>query len=251
MKIIIKETAAEASAAVTDMLLQQVQSNAHSVLGLATGGTPLPVYAGLRDAYKKGIGSYRFVTSFNLDEYLGLTPASPASYAHYMRENLFSHIDIDWSRTNIPDGAAPDAELQAKRYEALIAAAGGVDLMLLGLGRNAHVGFNEPGSPHSSRTRRVDLTPSTLEANAGYFASGSRQPTQAITMGIGTILECRRIVVLATGLEKAEAVAASVNGPISDSVPGSALSQHPDTTFVLDREAARDLGRAQALERRA
>lgn len=251
MKIIIKETAAEASSTVTEILLQQVIAKADSVLGLATGGTPLAVYAGLREEYNKGHGSYRAVKTFNLDEYIGLPATDPASYAHYMRENLFSHVDIDWSRTNIPDGSAADADDEAKRYEALIKAAGGIDLMLLGLGRNAHIGFNEPGSSHASRTRRVDLTASTLAANAGYFTPCVRQPTQAITMGIGTILECRRIVVLATGPEKAEAVATSVNGPTSEDVPGSALSHHSDTTFVLDKAAARDLSLAQPLERRA
>jgi glucosamine-6-phosphate deaminase len=167
-----------------------------------------------------------------------------------MRENLFEHVDIKANHTNIPDGSASDPDAEAKRYEGLIATAGGIDLMLLGLGRNAHIGFNEPGSAHDSRTRRVALTGSTLEANAAYFAPGAVQPTHAITMGIGTILECRRVVVLATGSEKAEAVASSVNGVASKAVPGSALSHHPDTTFVLDKDAARDLGIAQPRELR-
>jgi glucosamine-6-phosphate deaminase len=195
--------------------------------------------------------AYGSITTFNLDEYLGLSSNDPASYAIYMRENLFEHVDIDSTLTHIPDGSAVDADAEARRYEALIAKSGGIDLMLLGLGRNAHIGFNEPGSPHDSRTRRVGLTASTIGANAAYFPPGSQQPSQAITMGIGTILECRRIVVLATGSEKAGAVAASVNGPASDTIPGSALSRHSDTTIVLDKPAARDLGLEQPMELRA
>lgn len=251
MKIVIKDTAAEASAAVTEILLQQIGQKPESVLGLPTGGTPLGVYARLREEFGKGRGSYGLITTFNLDEYIGLSSDNPASYARYMCENLFEYIDIMASRTNIPDGSAADSDAEAKRYEGLIAASGGIDLMLLGLGRNAHIGFNEPGSAHNSRTRRVALTESTLKANAAYFAPGAIQPTHAITMGIGTILECRRIVVLATGSEKAEAVASSVNGVASEAVPGSALSHHPDTTIVLDRAAARDLGIAQPMELRA
>ncbi len=251
MKIIIKDTATEASAAVTEILLQQIGAKSDSVLGLPTGGTPLAVYARLREEFEKGRGSYGLITTFNLDEYIGLSSHDPASYAHYMRENLFEHVDIDPGRTNIPNGLASDADTEAKRYEALIAASGGIDLMVLGLGRNAHIGFNEPGSVHDSRTRSVALTDSTLAANAAYFASGAKQPTHAITMGIGTILECRRIVVLATGSEKAEAVASSVNGVASEAVPGSALSRHPDTTIVLDKAAARDLGNVQPMELRA
>ncbi|HTO34564.1 MAG TPA: glucosamine-6-phosphate deaminase [Pararhizobium sp.] len=248
MKIIIRDSAAEASAAVADMLLQQIGEKPDSVLGLPTGGTPLAVYARLRSAYDSGRGSYKSITTFNLDEYLGLSADDPASYAYYMRENLFVHVDIDPDRTHIPNGSAPDADAEAKRYEALITACGGIDLMLLGLGRNAHIGFNEPGSAHNSRTRRVALNASTIAANAAYFAPNAEQPAHAITMGIGTILECRRIVVLATGSEKAAAVAASVKGPSADIVPGSALIRHPNTTFVLDKAAARDLERARTSE---
>ncbi len=248
MKIIIKDSAADASAAVADILLRQIIQKPESVLGLPTGGTPLGVYARVREAYQHGRGSFAAVTTFNLDEYIGLAADDPASYAHYMSENLFAHVNIDASRTHIPSGMAVDPDIEAARYESLITAYGGIDLMLLGLGRNAHIGFNEPGSAHGSRTRRVSLTPSTIEANAGYFAPGARQPSHAITMGIGTILECRKIVVLATGPEKAEAVAASVNGPSSDDVPGSALMRHHDTTIVLDKAAARDLERSKIRE---
>jgi len=248
MKIIIKDTAADASAAVADMLLQQIAHKPASVLGLPTGGTPLAVYARLKDEFANGRGSYGALTTFNLDEYLGLSSDDPASYAYYMRHNLFAHVDIKPSRTHIPDGSAADADVEAKRYEALIAEAGGIDLMLLGLGRNAHIGFNEPGSEHCSRTRRVALTQSTIEANAAYFAAGRKQPSHAITMGIGTILECRQIIVLATGAGKSDAVKASVRGPASADVPGSALLRHANTTFVLDKAAAQNLEHAQVSE---
>jgi len=248
MKIFIKDSAADASAAVADILLRQITQKPESVLGLPTGGTPLGVYARVREAYQHGRGSFAAVTTFNLDEYIGLAADDRASYAHYMSENLFAHVNIDVSRTHIPSGMAADPDIEAARYESLITAYGGIDLMLLGLGRNAHIGFNEPGSAHDSRTRRVSLTPSTIEANAGYFAPSARQPSHAITMGIGTILECRKIVVLATGLEKAEAVAASVNGPSSEDVPGSALMRHHDTTIVLDKAAAWDLERSKIRE---
>lgn len=248
MKIIIKNSAADASAAVTDMLLQQIAKKPDSVLGLPTGATPLAVYARLRDEFRNGRGCYKDITTFNLDEYLGLSAEDPASYSFYMRENLFRHMDFDLGRAHIPHGLAADADAEANRYEALIAAYGGIDFMLLGLGRNAHIGFNEPGSLHNSRTRRVALTASTLEANAAYFPPGTKQPSHAITMGIGTILESRAIVVLAAGAEKAEAVAASVKGPGTEFVPGSALGRHPNTTIVLDTAAAQHLERAQTLE---
>ncbi|WP_275787596.1 glucosamine-6-phosphate deaminase [Pararhizobium gei] len=248
MNIIIKNSAEEASAAVAEILLRQVETKPDSVLGLPTGATPLGVYARLRQEFSKGRGRYKDVTTFNLDEYLGLSSEHPSSYAFYMRETLFRHADFKSERTHIPDGLATDAEAEAERYESLISTHGGIDLMVLGLGRNAHIGFNEPGSPHTSRTRRVALASSTLDANARYFQPGSSQPTHAITMGIGTILESRAIVVLATGREKADAIAASVNGPVTDAVPGSALNRHADATIVLDRQAAQALGAVQLLE---
>lgn len=248
MKIIVKDSVSDASAAVADMLLQQIGRRPDSVLGLPTGGTPLGVYARLREAYRNGQGSYKFLTTFNVDEYIGLSSNDPESYAAYMLENLFGHVNIDIGRTHLPRGSTPDADVEAARYEGLIAAYGGIDLILLGLGRNAHIGFNEPGSPHNSRTRCVALTKSTMDANAAYFPAGAVQPSHAITMGIGTILDCRKIVVLATGADKAEAVAASVEGPPSDDVPGSALIRHADTTIVLDRAAAANLDHAQTRE---
>ena len=248
MNIIIKDAAADAADTVADILLQQIADKPDSVLGLPTGRTPLAVYARLRAEHRNGRGNYRFITTFNLDEYIGLSSDDPTSYAFYMRENLFAHVNVDLNRTHVPLGLAADPTAEAGRYEALISAYGGIDLMLLGLGRNAHIGFNEPGSRHDSRTRRVALTASTVEANAPYFRPGVNPPSHAITMGIGTILESRKIVVLATGPEKAEAVAASVNGPPSDSVPGSALVRHVDATLVLDRTAAQRLERARTLE---
>ncbi|MBY5368643.1 glucosamine-6-phosphate deaminase [Rhizobium laguerreae] len=248
MEIIVKDTVDEASAIVAEILLRQVEEKPDCALGLPTGATPLGVYARLIEDFRNGCGCYNRAHAFNLDEYLGIPGTDTASYAFYMRENLFRHIDFMQRNIHIPDGSAADASAEATRYETQIAARGGIDLMFLGLGRNAHIGFNEPGSPHDTRTRRVALTASTMEANARYFAPGSRQPTHAITMGIGTILESRRIVVLATGIEKASAVAASLAGPMTDAVPGSALARHAHTTIVLDRDAAHELDRILALE---
>lgn len=248
MKIIIKDTAEEASTVVAEMLLQQISHKPESVLGLPTGLTPLAVYSRLKEQFRKNRGSYGGISTFNLDEYCGFSGDDPSSYAFYMRENLFRYIDILPSNTHIPNGAAESAIAEAERYEALISSHGGIDLMFLGIGRNAHIGFNEPGSPRDSRTRRVELTPSTIEANSQHFSSSSLQPTHAITMGIGTILDSRKIVVLATGAQKASAVKASLMGPLSEAVPGSVLTKHRDVTFVLDHEAASHLDKATNLE---
>lgn len=248
MKIIVKDTAQSAAIVVAEILLRQIEKKPKSVIGLPTGSTPLAVYARLRDEFQNGRGQYKDAQTFNLDEYFGISAEDPSSYAFYMREKLFRHTDFAPENTYIPDGLAADAAAEAARYEALLAACGGIDLLFLGLGRNAHIGFNEPGSRHDSRTRRVALTAATLKANAKHFQQASKQPAHAITMGIGTILECREIVVLATGLEKVEAVAATVNGPVTHTVPGSVLARHPNTTIVLDREAAGALARSKTLE---
>lgn len=248
MKIIIRDTAREASCVVAGMLLSQIEENPDSVLGLPTGATPLVVYARLKEEFRNGRGRYDRVHTFNLDEYCGFPGTDPSSYSFYMHENLFRHIDVMSRNTHIPDGSAADATAEAARYEAMIASRGGIDFMFLGLGRNAHIGFNEPGSPHNSRTRRVALTPSTIEANARHFPPDSEQPGYAITMGIGTILDSRKVVVLATGAQKAEAVAASMIGPVTPAVPGSALTLHANATIVVDKEAAHQLDRVANLE---
>lgn len=238
MQITTFDSESEAADACARLLGDALRARPAMVLGLATGGTMLPVYARLRAAKERGEISLAEASSFNLDEYIGLGADHPASYHQYMEEHLFRGTKISRVHTHLPKGDAPDPEAEALRYEALIRQSGGIDLQLLGLGRNGHIGFNEPGSPLASRTRVVDLAPSTLEANKAYFAPGEAPPRQAITMGIATILEAKRCVLLATGEAKAEAVAAMAAGEISSDCPASALRDHPDCEVLLDVAAA-------------
>ena len=195
--------------------------------------------------HRSGELSFAEATFFNLDEYLGLPPDHPASYHMYMKENFYGLIDADPARIFVPNGAAEDPEAECERYESAIREAGGTDVCVLGLGRNGHVGFNEPGAPFDSRTRVVRLSESTRRVNAGDFES-DRAPECAITVGMATILESREVLLLASGTNKAAAVAAAVEGETSESVPASMLKKHPNTTLFLDEDAASDLGRGVA-----
>ncbi len=199
------------------------------------------LYEALIGAYRRGEVSFCGARSFNLDEYIGLSPEHPQSYAHYMQRRFFQHVDFPADATYLPDGASSEPEAAAGAYEADILRLGPIDLQLLGLGRNGHIGFNEPSSSLASRTRATRLTPSTLTANSRFFARGESQPSHAITMGIATILSAREILLLATGAEKAEAVAQLVEGPVSAFWPCTALQMHRDVTVILDEPAARDL----------
>lgn len=241
MEVIVKGSADAAAEYVHDRMVEQLSLLPASVLGLATGGTPLPVYARLVGSYRAGRVSFKQATTFNLDEYIGLGSDHAASYATYMRHYLFDLVDCPAERRHIPDGLAQDIAAEAAGYDRAIAAAGGMDLLLLGLGRNAHIGFNEPGSDFASRTRAVDLTPSTIAANAQYFGQGVNPPSRAISMGIGTILEARRIIILATGASKAEAVRRVVSDTPTTDAPGSALQLAGNVTVVLDPAAASEL----------
>jgi glucosamine-6-phosphate deaminase len=184
--------------------------------------------------------SFARATFFNLDEYLGLAPDHPASYHVYMEENFYELVDADPARVHVPDGSAPDPEAECERYETAIREAGGVDLAVLGIGRNGHIGFNEPGAPFGSRTRVVRLAESTRRVNAADF-EGNRAPERAITVGMATVFEAREVLLLASGANKAGAVAAAVEGEISESVPASILRRHPNATFLLEDEAASSL----------
>ncbi len=214
------------------------------VLGLATGGTPLGLYRELIARYSRGEMSFAKVETFNLDEYVGLVPESPNSYHYYMRENLFNHIDIDLSLTHVPETCGVDLVESAASFEHKIEQAGGIDLQILGIGADAHIGFNEIGSSLGSRTRVKTLTQRTLQDNARYFGSIDEVPQTALTMGIATILECQSILLLATGASKAKAIRDSVEGPITASVPASALQLHPRVTLAIDRQAASMLANA-------
>jgi glucosamine-6-phosphate deaminase len=241
MEVIIHPDPQSVASRAADIVCDALKKNPASVLGLATGSTPLALYAELILRCRAGAVSFRGVTSFNLDEYVGLDPSHGQSYRHYMDENLFRHIDIDRARTHVPDGKMENPMDSGPAYEAAIGAAGGIDLQILGIGANGHIGFNEPTSALHSRTRVKTLAEKTVRDNSRFFKPGEFQPHLAITMGIGTILEARRIVLLATGEAKSDAVSAMVEGPVSAMCPASALQFHVKTTVICDQAAAAKL----------
>ena len=214
------------------------------VLGLATGSTPVGAYRQLAAWNREGLLSFRSVTSVNLDEYRGLGPDHDQSYRYFMDHNLFDHVDIRRDRTHVPDGLAADPEAECRRYDALVAALGGTDLQLLGLGHNGHIGFNEPGEAFVRETHVVDLTERTIEANGRFFAHRDEVPRQALTMGIGAIMAAKRVLVAVSGADKAEAVRRAFAGPITPAVPASILQLHPDVVLVGDAAALSGLGEA-------
>jgi glucosamine-6-phosphate deaminase len=216
-----------------------VMSVERPVLGLATGRTMLPVYGWLRDWFQHALISFKHCTSFNLDEYCGLMPDDPSSFASYMRNELFEHIDMPANQFHLPDARTPSADPAA--YDELIRSSGGIGLQLLGIGRNGHIGFNEPGADRFSRTHVVTLTASTRAANADDFPAGTEVPRQAVTVGIATILDARHLVLLATGEGKAPALAAALQGPVEAACPASYLQLHPKVTVICDRAAAAHL----------
>ena len=244
MEVIIQSSSQEASALGARLVARLVRRKPSAVLGLATGSTPLPLYRDLIRLHREEKLDFGAVTSFNLDEYLGLPPAHPASYHHFMRENLFRHLNIPEENTHIPDGLTTDVPAFCQAYEEAIRMAGGLDLQILGIGGDGHIGFNEPGSSLVSRTRIKSLTPRTRQDNARYFSTEDEIPRHVITMGVGTIMESQEIVLLAFGEGKAEAVAAAVEGPIPASVPASILQLHERATLLLDEAAAGDLRRS-------
>ena len=207
------------------------------VLGLATGSTPVGTYRQLSAWNQKGDFSFKDVRTVNLDEYLGLPPTHDQSYRYFMQENLFDKIDIPFEHTHVPDGMAADPEQECRRYDELVRSLGYADLQLLGLGRNGHIGFNEPGEAFEKETHCVDLTESTIKANARFFASMDEVPKQAYTMGIKNIMAAKKILLVATGSAKADALYKSLYGPITPNVPASILQLHPDVTVVADEEA--------------
>jgi glucosamine-6-phosphate deaminase len=211
-----------------------------TVLGLATGGTPIPLYQELIRLHREEGLSFANVVTFNLDEYLGLPKEHPESYWSFMHHNLFNHIDLPPQNIHLPDGMVAESGIptHCSAYEAAIRNAGGIDFQILGIGRTGHIGFNEPGSPKESRTRRIHLDPVTRHDAAPAFGGLENVPTHAITMGCGTILEARKIALMAWGSKKADIVREAISGPITDQVSASFLQQHPDATFYLDKEAA-------------
>ena len=214
-----------------DMLLSAIRHDPHTVLGLPTGRTPTGMYDRIVQECSRQYHCFRDVRTFNLDEYVGIPREHPASYYSYMKQHLFDHVDIDPKNAHIPNGSAPDLDAECARYETALKAGGGLHLTFLGLGRNGHIGFNEPGAPFASRTRVVKLHESTRSANAEFFAGGE-VPTHAITMGIATILESRAIVLLAGGNGKQEAVERLRSGVVDESFPASALHTHGNVTVL-------------------
>lgn len=240
MEIIIQPTPEAATAIAARLIARLLKEKPDAVLGLATGSTPLPLYRALVDMQL----DWRQVRTFNLDEYLGLAPEHPQSYHHFMWENLFRHVNIRPENVHIPDGLAADVPAFCADYEARIRAVGGIDLQLLGIGSDGHIGFNEPSSSLASRTRIKTLTQRTRADNARFFASADEVPSHVITMGIGTIMEARTNLLLAFGAKKAQALAEAAEGPVTAMNPASALQLHPDTRVCLDEAAATQLKRA-------
>jgi len=241
MQIVILENSSAIADYAANIFTRQLKKQPDSTLGLATGSTPIPLYQRLIHAYQDKEISFAKVTTFNLDEYLGLAPEHLQSYRHFMKRHLFDHIDIAQSNIFVPSGNAQNAIEVCENYESTIRQRGGIDLQLLGIGRNGHIGFNEPSSGLMSRTRVKTLTEATIHDNARFFSDEEFQPHLSITMGIGTILDSRQVLLLATGGAKAKAIRAAVEGPVSASCPASALQMHPNAVVVVDAAAANEL----------
>ncbi len=239
MEIIIQPTANAASVIAARLIARQVREKPDSVLGFATGSTPIATYQELIRLHREERLDFSRVTTFNLDEYVGLHAAHPASYHAFMHAQLFSHINVSRERIHIPDGMAADVPAECARYETAIRAAGGIDLQLLGIGSDGHIGFNEPSSSLASRTRIKTLTELTRANNARFFDGDlTKVPLHCITMGVGTIMETRAVLLLAFGAGKAQAVAEAVEGPITAMNPASILQMHPVAKCLMDEPAA-------------
>ncbi|MEG0071396.1 MAG: glucosamine-6-phosphate deaminase [Raoultibacter sp.] len=237
MEFIIAKDYEEMSRKAADVIADMVHKKPQCTLGLATGTTPIGLYDDLAEDYRVGTLDFSTVTTCNLDEYRGLSHDHPQSYHYFMRENLFNKINIDLSHTHVPDGSNPDAEAACTEYEKVIAQAGGIDLQLLGLGHNGHIGFNEPADDFPKTTQCVDLTESTIQANSRLFDSADEVPRQAYTMGIGTIMAAEKVLVVASGSDKAEIVRDAFFGPVTPRVPASVLQFHQDVIVIVDAEA--------------
>ena len=241
MEVIIQPTKDSAAALVARIIARELRANPHLVLGLATGKTMECVYRHLVRMHREEHLDFSLCSTFNLDEYVGLFPSDPNSYRHYMNHHLFQQVNVDIRNTHLANGMAEDLDAECRKYEALIQRFGGIDLQLLGIGKAGHIGFNEPLSALRSRTRVKALTPTTIKQNSVFFGGEDRMPRRAITMGVGTIIETRRCLLLATGDSKAEIIAQAVEGPISSMVSASAMQLHPRCTVVVDEEAAANL----------
>ncbi|MBQ7172612.1 MAG: glucosamine-6-phosphate deaminase [Clostridia bacterium] len=240
MKLILAQNEADLGKKAAAIFLDTIQKKSHATLGLATGSSPISTYAALINAYQKGLVSFSRVHTLNLDEYVGLAPENDQSYHYFMKQNLFDSIDIDPANTHLPTADAADLDAACKEYNDLIDRFP-IDLQLLGIGGNGHLGFNEPGTPFDIRTHLVDLTEKTRKDNSRLFPSLNCVPKQAITMGIGDILKAKAILLIAFGENKASAIENMLKGPISPACPASVLRTHPNVTLVADAAALKNL----------
>ena len=237
MKLIVCKDYDEMSAAAADILAGVMKANPACVLGLATGSTPVGMYKKLIEMNKAGEIDFSGVTTVNLDEYYPISPENDQSYRYFMNENLFDHVNIDKTRTFVPDGQAADPAAACDAYEEIVAKVGAADVQVLGIGQNGHIGFNEPAQALELRTHVTDLTESTIKANARFFASEADVPTKAMTMGIGTIMNAKKIIILANGVAKHAAVAKMLEGKLDTSCPATMLNLHRDVTVICDEMA--------------
>ena len=241
MKIIVCENYDEMSLKGAEIVKEQVNSKPDCILGLATGSTPVGLYTCLAEMNKKGDVDFSKVTSFNLDEYYPISPENDQSYRYFMNENLFSKINIDITKTHVPNGMAEDPEKACKEYDESILAAGGIDLQILGIGQNGHIAFNEPADELYEGTHLTGLTESTIKANARFFEKEEDVPTKAVTMGIASIMRAKKIIILANGPAKREIVEKLLNGGITTNIPASLLKVHHDVTLICDKEACPEM----------
>ena len=241
MEVVIRDSGEDAALLTARLIAEELRANPFLVLGLATGRTMESVYQVLVKMHRNEGLDFSSAVTFNLDEYVGISREHPGSYRQYMNKHLFDHINIDPRRAYLPNGMANDIPTECRQYEQRIRNSGGIDLQLLGIGRSGHIGFNEPLSALRSRTREKALTPETVAQNSPMFGGPDKMPRWAITMGVGTILECRRCLLLATGAEKAAIIARAVEGPITAMVSATALQLHPSCTIILDEAAASEL----------
>ncbi len=241
MQVFVYRNEAEVGKAAGMIVASEILKKPDCILGLATGSTPIPTYQEMIRMNKEGILDFSKVRSFNLDEYIGLSPEHVCSYRRFMNEQLFDHINIDKANTHVPCGIGADHEADAKAYDAAVEAAGGIDLQILGIGHDGHIGFNEPGDEFVSGTNIVTLTDMTIDANTRFFEKREDVPRQAITLGNRNIMAAKRIILLATGKGKAKAIAQAIKGNITPKMPASLLQVHPNVQFLLDEDAASEL----------
>lgn len=241
MNIIKVKNYKELSMQAAGIVAAQISRKKNTVLGLPTGQTPLGMYQELLKRFRKGEIDFSQVITFNLDEYYGLSPEHPQSYNYYMWQTFFNNINIKKENVFIPDGVTKDVQKECRYYESLIEKKGGIDLQFLGIGDNGHIGFNEPATALNSKTHLVNLSQATIEANSRFFNDIEDVPRKALTMGMGTIMKAKQIILLASGMKKAPAIAKTINGKVNTEVPASLLQLHRDVTIIVDKDAARDV----------